>query len=168
MRGCCVRPRCARSASKAWQPAPPPICAALPALAPWPLVVKGLCQKHEFLVFGLRQVCDLSLLTVDEEEFWAAGLMALAFVDVPQLQCAFLPTLCQCHTCKYSQNQICGYYSCWTRDLHASSMLARVKWLWCGFGGRDEILVAGYPQGVLFAPLSIDHARNRAASTHDK
>ena len=34
------------------------------------------------------QVCDLSLLTVDEDDFWAAELMALAFVDVPQLQYA--------------------------------------------------------------------------------
>lgn len=33
------------------------------------------------------QVCDLSLLTVDDDEFWAAELMALQFVDVPQLQC---------------------------------------------------------------------------------
>lgn len=33
-----------------------------------------------------EQVCDLSLLTVDEEDFWAPGLMALHFVDVPQLQ----------------------------------------------------------------------------------
>ena len=36
-------------------------------------------------------MCDLSLLTVDEDDFWAGDLMPLAFVEVPQLQCAAWP-----------------------------------------------------------------------------
>lgn len=31
-------------------------------------------------------ICDLALLTVDEEEFWSEDLMSLQFVDVPELQ----------------------------------------------------------------------------------
>ena len=31
-------------------------------------------------------ICDLALLTVDEDEFWSEDLMSLQFVDVPELQ----------------------------------------------------------------------------------
>ncbi len=31
-------------------------------------------------------ICDLALLTVDEEDFWSEDLMSLQFVDVPELQ----------------------------------------------------------------------------------
>jgi hypothetical protein len=33
-------------------------------------------------------ICDLALLTVDEDEFWSGDLMSLQFVDVPELQVA--------------------------------------------------------------------------------
>ncbi len=39
-------------------------------------------------------ICDLALLTVDEEEFWSEDLMSLQFVDVPELQ-VYRP----CSTC---------------------------------------------------------------------
>ncbi len=32
------------------------------------------------------QVCDLALLTVRDDAFWAAELRGLEFVDVPELQ----------------------------------------------------------------------------------
>ncbi|CAL5219318.1 g1127 [Coccomyxa viridis] len=35
-------------------------------------------------------ICDLALLTVDEEEFWSEDLMSLQFVDVPELQDSIL------------------------------------------------------------------------------
>ena len=35
-------------------------------------------------------ICDLALLTVDEDEFWSGDLMSLQFVDVPELQVAYL------------------------------------------------------------------------------
>ena len=38
-------------------------------------------------------ICDLALLTVDEEEFWSEDLMSLQFVDVPELQVHTQPML---------------------------------------------------------------------------
>lgn len=35
-------------------------------------------------------ICDLALLTVDEDEFWSEDLMSLQFVDVPELQVCLL------------------------------------------------------------------------------
>ena len=36
---------------------------------------------------ALSQVCDLALLTVNDDSFWNEGeLRALEFVDVPELQ----------------------------------------------------------------------------------
>jgi hypothetical protein len=31
-------------------------------------------------------ICDLALLTVDEDDFWSEDLMSLQFVSVPELQ----------------------------------------------------------------------------------
>lgn len=56
------------------------------------------------------QVCDLALLTVEEEDFWGSDLRALEIIDTPELQspiavagypvgarpAALLPCFCTC------------------------------------------------------------------------
>ena len=74
-------------------PACAPAISCMPALHARPcrhvLCPEGACSTSNSCTpegAVREQVCDLSLLTVDEEDFWAPGLMALHFVDVPQLQ----------------------------------------------------------------------------------
>ena len=39
---------------------------------------------------------------MDEDEFWAGDLMPLAFVEVPQLQCAAHPEPCEAATAEHA------------------------------------------------------------------
>lgn len=46
----------------------------------------GVPKKWTARVVCMGKMCDLALLTVEEEAFWAADLRPLEFVDVPELQ----------------------------------------------------------------------------------
>jgi hypothetical protein len=46
----------------------------------------GVPKKWTARVVCLGKMCDLALLTVEEEAFWGADLRPLEFVDVPELQ----------------------------------------------------------------------------------
>lgn len=46
----------------------------------------GNPKKWRAKVLCEGKICDLALLTVEEEDFWTADLVSLQFVDVPELQ----------------------------------------------------------------------------------
>ena len=46
----------------------------------------GNPRKWRARILCEGRLCDLALLTVDEDEFWAEAFMVLQFDDVPQLQ----------------------------------------------------------------------------------
>lgn len=46
----------------------------------------GVPKKWTARVVCMGKMCDLALLTVEEDAFWAADLRPLQFVDVPELQ----------------------------------------------------------------------------------
>ena len=46
----------------------------------------GNPKKWRAKVLCDGKICDLALLTVEEEDFWTADLVSLQFVDVPELQ----------------------------------------------------------------------------------
>ena len=46
----------------------------------------GNPRKWRARILCEGRLCDLALLTVDEDEFWADAFMVLQFDDVPQLQ----------------------------------------------------------------------------------
>lgn len=46
----------------------------------------GNPKKWRARVLCEGKICDLALLTVDDEDFWGDDLLGLQFVDVPELQ----------------------------------------------------------------------------------
>eukprot|EP00891_Asterochloris_glomerata_P000822 jgi/Astpho2/822/e_gw1.00016.51.1_t len=50
----------------------------------------GNPKKWRAKVLCEGKICDLALLTVEEEDFWTADLVSLQFVDVPELQDSIL------------------------------------------------------------------------------
>ncbi|GAX78449.1 hypothetical protein CEUSTIGMA_g5889.t1 [Chlamydomonas eustigma] len=46
----------------------------------------GMAKKFKAEILAEAKVCDLALLTVNDDSFWDADMKALEFVDVPELQ----------------------------------------------------------------------------------